>query len=482
MSFAFIPYYIQLLGIESYGLIAIYAVVSSWMTFLDIGLTPTLGREMAKFKGGTGDSLTLKDLLRSIEIIATIISIGIIIVIVSMSHWIATSWVKADSLSIVEVKRAIMIMGFLASLRFAEALYRSSLSGLQEQVYLNVIVSIAATLKGIGTIGVLLWISTSIEAFFLWQAILTLLTVIVLRVGLYSNLPRHTRPPRFSFQSLTNVRGFAGGMFVISVGSFTAAHLDKLLLSKWLDLSTFGYYSMAALVAGTLVYFANPVLTAYYPRLCELTANRNDLNLRTTYHRSVQIITVIAGSVAALMICNSTVVLDMWTRDPVITSNISTYFQILLVASLFNCVYIIPHHMQLAAGWTRLSVILNFSLTIAIVPAYYYATRAFGAVGAAWVNLLLFTAIFFVGSISMHSRLLKGAFTRLIFKDILTPLGVGFIMALVVKWVYPPQTAFIYNMIYLAISGSLILLASGLASVYVRMFMSKIARSIIPVV
>ena len=52
MGLAFIPVYIKYLGIEAYGLIGIFAVLHAWLTLLDVGMTPTLGREMARFTGG----------------------------------------------------------------------------------------------------------------------------------------------------------------------------------------------------------------------------------------------------------------------------------------------------------------------------------------------------------------------------------------------------------------------------------------------
>lgn len=47
MSLAFIPIYIKYLGIEFYGLIGLFALLQAWLILLDMGMTPTLSREMA---------------------------------------------------------------------------------------------------------------------------------------------------------------------------------------------------------------------------------------------------------------------------------------------------------------------------------------------------------------------------------------------------------------------------------------------------
>jgi O-antigen/teichoic acid export membrane protein len=70
MGLAFIPIYIKFLGIEAYGLIGLFALLQAWLALLDMGMTPTLGREMARFTGGSHTAQSIRDLLRSIEIIA----------------------------------------------------------------------------------------------------------------------------------------------------------------------------------------------------------------------------------------------------------------------------------------------------------------------------------------------------------------------------------------------------------------------------
>ena len=51
MGLAFIPVYIHYLGVEAYGLIGLFAVLQAWLALLDMGLTPTLAREMGRYTG-----------------------------------------------------------------------------------------------------------------------------------------------------------------------------------------------------------------------------------------------------------------------------------------------------------------------------------------------------------------------------------------------------------------------------------------------
>ena len=49
MSLAFVPLYIKFMGIESYGLVGIFASLLALFGLLDMGLSTTLNRELARF-------------------------------------------------------------------------------------------------------------------------------------------------------------------------------------------------------------------------------------------------------------------------------------------------------------------------------------------------------------------------------------------------------------------------------------------------
>ena len=71
MGLVFIPLYIKYLGIEAYGLIGIFALLQAWLALLDMGMRPALGREMARFTSGAHNAQSIRDLLRTIEVIGT---------------------------------------------------------------------------------------------------------------------------------------------------------------------------------------------------------------------------------------------------------------------------------------------------------------------------------------------------------------------------------------------------------------------------
>src|ERR1035437_5965996 len=111
MSLAFVPLYIRYLGIESYGLIGIFALLQAWLALLDIGMKPALGREMARFTAGAHNSQSIRDLARSIELIEPPMAGGFALAILPASGWLPSHGVTPKTLPVEVVAQAFAVMG-----------------------------------------------------------------------------------------------------------------------------------------------------------------------------------------------------------------------------------------------------------------------------------------------------------------------------------------------------------------------------------
>ena len=64
---AFVPLYVSYLGIEAYGLIGVFTSLLALFALLDLGLSATLNRELAKLTAIAGSGREARDLLRTLE-------------------------------------------------------------------------------------------------------------------------------------------------------------------------------------------------------------------------------------------------------------------------------------------------------------------------------------------------------------------------------------------------------------------------------
>jgi len=477
MGLAFIPFYIKYLGIEAYGLIGIFAVMQAWMVLLDVGMTPTLGREMARFTGGAITAQQLRDLLRSIEILTLALVVSVSLFVLAASHWIAVHWLNPDNLSINTVSQALAMMGLAAALRFGEGIYRSSLMGLQHQVLFNAINASIATLRALGAVAVLAFISPAIQSFFLWQAFVSVLAVVVMSAATYKVIPSTNRKAKFSIQSLKEVWRFAAGMMGITLLALLLTQIDKVLLSKMLSLEDFGFYSFATVVAMGLFVLTSPITQTFYPRFCALIAAGDKSHLAREYHAAAQLLSVLAGSAALVLILFAEPFLRAWTQNSEMANRVAPLLSLLVLGNLLNGLMWLPYQAQLAYGWTSLTARINVVAVLLIVPALLWVTPRYGAEGAAWVWACLNAGYLLVGIHFMYRRILKTEKWSWYVNDILKPLGAGLvsISAFIVIWPIEHQSM-PADLIKIAFATLISLSCSALAANHVRWKLIELAN------
>ena len=406
MGIIFVPLYIRFMGVESYGVIGIFASLQAMFAVLDLGLSQALAREMARLSVDQKNAPRMADTARTLEIIYWGIALIVVAVITLASHFIAYHWLNPEKLSREFLMEVLWVMALVVGLRWPVALYMGGLNGLQRQVLVNSILAIFAALQGAGAVLVLWLIQPTVQAFFFWQALMALAQVIVLRIALWQVLASE-RKGIFRADVLKEVWRFAAGMTGISLVSTILMQTDKILLSKLLSLSDFGYYTFAAMVAAVLYRLITPVFTAYYPRLTELVSKNDQSGLVQTYHQGCQFMAAVILPSALTLAFFSKEILSFWVRDPGVIAHASLLVSLLVIGNMLHGFMHLPYALQLAYGWTKLSFSTNLVAVIFLAPAIYFATTAWGAVGAASMWILLNVGYLLIVIQLMHLRLLN---------------------------------------------------------------------------
>ncbi|MDD5462885.1 MAG: oligosaccharide flippase family protein [Methylococcales bacterium] len=468
MGLAFIPLYIKYLGIEAYGVIGIFALLQVWLGLLDVGMTPALSREMALFTGGAHSAQSIRDLLRSIEIVVLGMAVLVASGIWAASGWLASDWLKVEKLPMGTVAQAFTIMGVISALRFIENIYRSCIVGLQKQVALNIINSIMATLKGLGAVGILIWVSPTIEAFFLWQGMISILTLGMFIYIVYHTLPTTDQKGRFSLPALKGIRRYAAGMVGHAFLSLLLTQVDKILLSKLLPLEAFGYYSLAAIVAGALFTLVFPITQGFFPSFSKIVANQNQTQLIRIYHKSTQLATVIMGSAAIILMVFAEPILHLWTHNATLALRSAPLVSLLALGNLLNGLTWIPYQAQLAYGWTSFTIKVEIICVAVIVPAIFWVAPLYGAIGVACIWVVLNAGIFFIGYQFMFRKILSGEKWRWYFQDTLIPLWWSTFSVLLISWLVPYPTTNLMQVLWLSTVSIIGVITSALSTPFVR--------------
>jgi O-antigen/teichoic acid export membrane protein len=455
--------------VEAYGLIGLLAVIQALVIILDMGMGTILNREMARFTIGDYSPQSIRDLLRSLEIICYSLATVIVIVAWLSSDYLAREWLRVDHLPTGDVAHALTLMAMVAALRLCEGLYRGSLYGLEHQVWYNCIYSFFSTLRYSGAVAILVWFSTTIEAFFAWQASVSLLILVVLYMRVYQSLPKAPSQAKFSQGSLIRIWKFAGGMMGIAFLTMLFLQLDKVLLSRLVSLKDLGYYLLASTAANVIFMIIAPVTQAVYPQLVKLSSCDDQSKMAAVYHKTTQLLTVLTASASMLLCFFSGGVVFMWSGNQDLVRSTAPLLSILVIGSFLNGLSYLPYQLQVAHGWTSLLLKIHTFGAFVFIASLLFIVPIYAAEGAAWVWVALNAVYILLSSHFMHRRLLLDQKWNWYFFDVLLPTFGAIIVMLLAKQLQPQNYVDrLHWFLFLLLTGVMAVLISALLASSIR--------------
>jgi O-antigen/teichoic acid export membrane protein len=407
MQLVCVPFYIKLMGVESYGLIGFYLVFQTMTQVLDLGLSPTMNREMARYSVQPEKAAEAHDLVRTLEAGYWLIGLVIATMLAAASTWLATRWIHGASIPIHSIRQAILLMSVVSFFQWPVSFYQGGLMGLHRQVPYNIARIGVVTLSTAGAVLILWLVSPTIQAFLFWQAAVSAVQALVLAVLLRKYLPSAHRSPRFEFSRARGIARFAAGVGGISVLGLVLAQVDKLVVSKLFSLKIFGYYALAWTAASGFSLISAMLFNVIFPRMSARVAEGDEVGLTQEYHLGSQLMAVVVLPLAAVLAFFSFDVLHVWTRNIELASFAAPVLTMLVIGSALNALLFLPYSVQLAFGWTRLSLTAGLISIVMVIPVIIPATRHFGPIGAAsvWVALNILNML--VAVPIMHERILR---------------------------------------------------------------------------
>mgnify|MGYP001279238670 CR=1 FL=1 len=393
-----VPVLIKLLGPESYGLVGFYSMLQAWFNLLDMGMSPSISRETARFHGGSSTAMSYRRLVRALEGVFVIIALLAGTVLLLGARGIAENWLNFDKLPLSEVIFAIQVMALIVALRWTCGLYRGIIIGSQQLVKLSGINITIATLRFVVVIPVLIYVASTPSAFFAFQlgiALFELALLIIFAYQLLPNLPEG-EPISWEWAPLKPVLWFSLTIAFTSSIWVMVTQADKLILSGILNLDEYGYFTLAVLAGSTIMLLSSPVGQSLMPRLSRLEAEGRHDTLIHVYRTGTQLVAILAGSAAITVACMARPLLLAWTGDPALTDFAAPVLTLYAIGNGFLAVAAFPYYLQYAKGSLRLHLIGNLIFLLLLVPAIIWTTKTFGAVGAGWawlgMNALTFVA------------------------------------------------------------------------------------------
>lgn len=428
-----LPLYIKYMGAEAYGLVAFFTMLQAWFALLDMGLTPTIGRETARYNGGAITALAYRQLFRAISLIFLGVAILGGSAILLFSDIIANHWLKSTVLPKAEVIFAVQIMAVSIALRWMGGLFRGVVTGFERLTWISGFSTIIATLRFIAVFLTMAIYGFTPIVFFVHQFMVVLVEVIGLFFMTRRLLPDcvdFDEPIGWSFHPVRELLKFSLTIAFTSSVWIIVTQTDKLVLSGILPLSDYGYFTLAVLAASGVMVISAPISNAIMPRMARFYAMGMHEELIQLYRSSTQLICVMAGSAAITIAFCATPLLVLWTGNPDVANNAAPVLRLYAIGNGILAVSALPYYLQYARGSLRYHFIGNAIMGIGLIPAIAIAANLHGGVGAGYTWMIANFLFLLIWVAYVHSKLEPGLHFKWLINDCLAicaPIAMGLI-------------------------------------------------------
>lgn len=424
-----LPFYVNILGVESYALIGIYIALQAVFVMFDLGMSTTVNQALADMLADDQKKDKSNNLLWTFELIYWILGLIIFVVVYFLLPVITDQWIGQSGYDVEDLRSQVLFIALLVVVRFPLSFYTGAMNGLQLQYKMNFILIVFELVKFASIILFVLYVSKSVSIYFLVNIFLSLVSILILRSAIYRSIGNSTRPV-FDKSVIREHWRFSLGVCFISLAAILASQSDKFVLGKMVSMTEFSFYTLAFTIASIPSKIYSSVASAFYPALVtEKSKNQLD-SMINVYHKACQMISILTVPVVMMVIAFMPQLLELWFGNNEKAEILTPLVRVLLIGFTLNGFVTMPYYIQLVHKWTRLSIVKNLIALIVLLPALYYAIQYFGIMGACWIWSFL-NAMYFAFEVPiMHTRILKDEQFKYYIQDIGLILVCGMVCSL----------------------------------------------------
>ncbi len=406
------PLLLKLMGAEAYGLVTFFLVLQAWSLIFDFGVSPTLARQLSRFRAGAMSPSDASGLLAAAEII--FIAGGLVgaTALALLSGWLAGHWLHSSTLGLANVALSLRLIAVVLTFRWINGLYQSALVGLERQNTVNLVAATTMVIRYGVSLVVLFKVSRSPTAFFATQAAFMALEAGVSRWLLARAMPRHAERVRPAWRRLTLQFRFALGLTLASAATTLISQADRLALSHTLPLASFGLFGLVMQVAAGITLVLPPFAQAFQPRLTALMAQGRRQDFTHVYRLASALIFSLSIGIAGTIAAQPYWVIWAWTGRVDAARYLAPILTLYAAGGAISAFLFVPFMLQYAQGRVRLHVIGNIAFALVWVPAAVWAAFVIGPVGTGVVWLTGNVLYLLVWVPVIHRNLLSPAERR----------------------------------------------------------------------
>jgi O-antigen/teichoic acid export membrane protein len=470
ISIITLPKLLETVGAEAYGIVGFFSMMQAWLAILDLGMSPTLAREISRYRGGVTPANQL--LLLFYKLRGYFLWLGILFLALFLiaAFTISNQWFKADFLSPEVIQWSMVLIALIVVIRWFSGFYKAFINGYEALQWLSSFNALINTLRFV-VVFVPLYFSNSILVFFSYQLLVVCFEWIWLSFKVKILLPKPESKPMDELEVkkyLQTAIKFSLSLAFTSSVWVVVTQMDKLILSKLLALADFGYFTIAVQLAGGITLISGPISSAIIPRMSTLEAEGHQQALIEVYRNATQLIATGVGSIALVLTFFSRHVIYAWSGNAVLVDEASSYLVLYGVGNYLLALSAFPYYLQYAKGNLTFHIWGNIGFVCLLIPSIFYSVTHFGGIGAGYVWLVMNAIYFCIWVPIIHHYFDKTLNVNWYGKDIMKSVLAMALVAYLASLGPISETNRISIFIYLIVVFILLLISGSLFSSYIR--------------
>jgi O-antigen/teichoic acid export membrane protein len=396
-----VPIYIKLLGSEAYGLVAFFIMLQAWLQVLEAGISGSITRVIAISKNHVKNFQAALLICWKIIFLFFLISIIILLLGRLSVSYLIEQWFKT---SIDEYVLSVSLFSMFSSLalRYFSGPFKSILIGLEKHVEISLVTIIVLTLKYPLSVLYIIYFSKEIEDFFLYQALICIVELLFYVIlSMYSvhfskdNGERSVEASDNLNLTFIDFFKFSIQLSILSISWVVVTQIDKLVLSKYMTLGDYGFYSLAVSLSGAILIFAAPLNQILMPKLTGLFNLGDRESFYRIYFISFSVLSIISISLGVFLFAFGWEVVFLWTNEKVLATKATEYLGYLSLGNSISVLMSMVFLLLFCSGDLKKHTMVYVCYSMFLVPASIVIASRYGGYGAS-MFWLLHNAAFFI--------------------------------------------------------------------------------------
>ncbi|MGD0037051.1 MAG: flippase [Bacteroidota bacterium] len=386
-----IPFIVQGLGIEGFGILSLAWMVLGYFAIFDLGL----GRATTKFISEelkNGITINLRSLFWTSCWMNLVLGFVGGILIASMASFLAESVFRISPGMIQEARTIFFILAVSCPIVLVSTAFRGTLEAAQQFKYVNIVIAIFSSLSFLLPVfGII--VGFDIQGIIILLMISRLCGALVYLLLCFRVFPILRMNVSFGFNRVRQLLKFGGWVSISNFVSPILFYLDRFLIGSLISVAAVAYYTapyeMVMRLSILPVSFAMTLFPSFSAVAAAVRESQTGL-----YSHSVKMLLVVIGPLVATVVLFAVDILRLWLGLQ-FAENSMLILQILAIGMLVNSLAQIPFALIQGFGRPDITAKFHFIELLLYAPLTWFLVKNMGIVGGAiaWTIRVTFDAM-----------------------------------------------------------------------------------------